>query len=171
MNVRACLLLVLAVMVTLIVAAPDASHFARADGITPNPAMLTAVARLAPTPVPTDQVPFQPSITIVRVDMLRRQGGKFLSTRQIRIGHVARYVVYFRARNRGTLLPRCYFTVTNGGQTFYHSAMWRKHGKPYFYLDGRFSAVYGKTVASFILRLGPAGDTGSLTFTVRLPKF
>lgn len=161
----------LALVPALLVSAHIAGTSARADDIVPNPAMLTAVARIAPTPVPTDQVPFQPAIDIVRVDMLRRVGGTFVSTRQIRIGNIARYVVFYRTRNRGTLLPHCHFSVANGGRTFYDTPMWRKHGRNYFYIDGRFSAVVGKTIAIFSIRLGPARAVGTLVFDVKLPKF
>jgi hypothetical protein len=133
--------------------------------------METAIARWFPTATPVTPGPTDPAITIVRVDMLHRVGGVFSPTRAIRLGNVARYVVYFRERNAGDLLPRCHITFFNKGREIYEDAMYRKRGKHEFFLEGRFRNVLGPSTAAFTIYLGRAQDSQSLAFTIRLPKF
>jgi hypothetical protein len=134
------------------------------------PALQTAYAVRFPTATPVTPGPTDPQITIVRVDMERRVGGVFASTRAIRVDNIARYIVYFRERNAGALLPRCRIIFLNNGREFDSTVMWRKRHREQFFVDGRFRNVIGPSQASFTIFLGKSQDRAWLAFTIRLPK-
>jgi hypothetical protein len=165
------LLILTGCLVAAATLAGGSPQHAHAGGFVEPASMQTALARWFPTATPVTPGPADPAVTIVRVDMLHRIGGIFSSTRQIRVGNIARYVVYFRERNAGDLLPRCHIMLFNRGLEIYEDAMWRKRGQAEFFLDGRFRNALGPSAADFTIYLGRATDTSSLIFTIRLPKF
>jgi hypothetical protein len=166
----AALLLLSVLLPAVAVAAGGPARGANARGGPAPPALQTAYALRFPTATPVTPGPTDPQITIVRVDMERRVGGVFASTRDIRVDNIARYIVYFRERNAGALLPRCHIIFLNRGREFDSTVMWRKKGRNQFFVDGRFRNVIGPSQAAFTIYLGRTQDRASLAFTIKLPK-
>jgi hypothetical protein len=171
MRRRAAVLLSLSVLLpvgAVLLGSPTSGVNAR--GGTAPPALQTAYALHFPTATPVTPGPADPRIAIVRVDMERRVGGVFSSTRDIRVDNIARYVVYFRQRHPGGLLPRCGIIFLNKGKEFDSTMMWRRRGTNQFFVDGRFRNVIGPSTARFTISLGRTEDEASLAFRIRLPK-